>query len=150
MELEADMERREMLAGLAGVALAGIATGAHAQHEHHHAAGGAVDRTLVDAAGACVARGEQCLAHCLVLLGDGDTTIAACARSVNETMAACDALQKLVAQHSTHAKKMAALTEEVCRACEDECRKHAEKHAECKACADACADCAKACKAYSV
>ena len=33
------------------------------------------------------------------------------------------ALQKLAAQNSSHAPKMAVLTEEICRACEDECRK---------------------------
>ncbi|MCB1929502.1 MAG: four-helix bundle copper-binding protein [Rhodocyclaceae bacterium] len=142
------MERRALLTGLAGVALAGVASRALAQHEHHHAASPARD-ALVDAAGACVARGEACLAHCLVLMGDGDTTIAACSRSVNETIAACSALQKLAAQKSSHAPKMAALTEEICRACEDECRKHEDKHAECKACAEACADCAKACKAFA-
>ncbi|MCB1907073.1 MAG: Csp1 family four helix bundle copper storage protein [Rhodocyclaceae bacterium] len=99
------------------------ASRAFAQHEHHHPAGSLARDSLVDAAGACVARAEACLAHCLVLMGDGDTAIAACARSVNETITACTALQKLAAQNSSHAPKMAVLTEEICRACEDECRK---------------------------
>lgn len=144
------MERREMLAGLAGVALAGVATQAFAQHDGHHHHGGTPGRqALVDAAGACVARGDECMAHCLTLLATGDKTLAACAQSVNETVAGCTALQKLAAQDSGYARRMAQLVSEMCLACEKECRKHEDKHAECKACAEACQTCAKACKAYA-
>jgi len=144
------MDRREWISGVTGLAMASLATAAQAQHEgHQHHAVPPGRKAVIEAAGACVARGEECLAHCLVLLSTGDKTLAACAQSVSETVAGCGALQKLAAQDSTFGKRMAGLVREMCKACEDECRKHEDKHAECKACAEACVDCARACEAYA-
>lgn len=109
--------------------------------------GGAGNAELIRATAACSTTGEACLAHCLVLLGQGDKEMAGCATSVNQLLAACGALHKLAGQGSPYTAPFAGLVGRMCDDCEKECRKHAGKHAECKACADACADCVKACKA---
>ena len=135
------------LAGMSGVALAAPApAAAPAMHDHHqhHAAGGKF-QAIAASAGHCLSTGESCLAHCLVLLGQGDKQMAACAQSVSELMAVCSALQKLALQDSKRTAALAKLALEVCQDCEKQCRKH-EKHSQCKDCADACADCAKQCK----
>ena len=67
------MERREILksAGLAAMAvMAGNALAA--EHDHHmHGAGGKL-QPLIEAAGSCIQKGEACLSHCLILLGNGE------------------------------------------------------------------------------
>jgi Cys-rich four helix bundle protein (predicted Tat secretion target) len=150
------MERRELFQGLGLAALTGLAGKAlaqasapeadpHAHHHHHHAASG--PSALTTAAADCLSKGEACLAHCLVLLGQGDKQMAGCAQSVNQMLAICNALHKLSAQNASQLKAMARLAASVCDECEKECRKHADKHAECKACADGCVECSKQCKA---
>ena len=145
------MQRREMLGSLGALALAGVAASAAAQQggHHHHIHAGPASASLLTAASECVRTGDICLAHCLVALADGDTAMAECAQSVNELLAACTALQKLVAQDSKYAKRTAALVMEICRDCEKECRKHEKKHSQCKDCGDACAECEKQCKAFT-
>lgn len=93
--------------------------------------------------------GQACLAHCIELLGKGEKEMAACAASVNELLAVCHSLQQLASARSKNLGKMAALAYEVCKQCEDECRKHEKKHKPCKDCAEACAACARECKALS-
>lgn len=142
------MERRELFGTLGAVALVGMATQSWAQDEHaHHHGGGSKYQALIMAAGDCVAKGDACLAHCLVLLGDGDKSMADCAKSVNQMMPLCGALHKLAAQGSSFTQALARVALESCNECEKVCRKHADKHAECKACMEACVECAKQCKA---
>lgn len=148
------MDRRDLLKGGAATILATLGSTAlaadHAHHEHHHhATTGKPTQALVDTAGDCIAKGEACLAHCLVLLGEGDKEMAGCARTVNQMLAICTALQKLAAQDAKLLPATAKLAADACRDCEKECRKHEKQHAECKACADACAKCLKACEAYA-
>jgi Cys-rich four helix bundle protein (predicted Tat secretion target) len=147
------MERRELMQGAGVLALAGLATRAMAQasvpadpHAHHHH-GGSKTSALTASAADCLSKGEACLAHCLVLLSDGNKEMAACAQSVNQMLAICGALHKVSAQSGTQLKALASLASGVCDECEKECRKHGDKHAECKACADSCAECSKQCKA---
>lgn len=149
------MERREVL-GAAG-ALAALAAGTAlaqgggakpaAGGHHHHA--GAKTELLLDAVGDCINKGEVCLAHCIMLMGDGDKSVAGCARSVAETLALCEGLRKLAAQGSARAAQVAKLARAACLDCEKECRKHEKKHAECRDCAKACAACAKECEAFA-
>lgn len=151
------MERRELI-GLAG-AMAALAasTTALAQGQkagtkaggHHHHHGGAKTELLLDAVAECLNKGEVCIAHCIVLMGEGDKSVAGCARSVSETLALCEGLRKLAAQGSPRAKDMARLARAACLDCEKECRKHEKKHAECRDCAKACAACAKECEAFA-
>ena len=72
----------------------------------------------------------------------GDTTLAACARAVDEMLSLCRTLAKLASLGSSYLPAMAKVALIGCQDCETECRKHAEKHAPCKACAEACAACA--------
>ncbi len=145
------MERREMLGAIGALALAGLAAdGLAADHAHHHEhGGGAKYKALIAATGDCVARGEACLAHCLVLLGDGDKAMADCAKAVNQMLALCGALQNLAAQGSKLVPGLARVALDACTECEKECKKHEDKHAECKACRESCTECIKQCKAVT-
>jgi Cys-rich four helix bundle protein (predicted Tat secretion target) len=146
------MERREMLGTLGALALAGVAAHnaiATEDHSHHHS-GGAKYQPLINATGDCVAKGEACLAHCLILMGDGDKSMAGCAKAVNQMLALCGALQKLAAQSAPQTKALAKVALDACTECEKECKKHADKHAECKACRESCLECIKQCKAIAV
>jgi Cys-rich four helix bundle protein (predicted Tat secretion target) len=152
------MHRRDLIEGAGLIALATVAAQAAAQttpqnvpqtaadpHAHHHH-GASGPSALTKAANDCVATGDACLAHCLVLLGQGEKDMAGCAQSVNQLLAICGALAKVSAQGGSQLKTLARLSASVCDECEKECRKH-EKHAECKACAESCAACAKQCRA---
>jgi Cys-rich four helix bundle protein (predicted Tat secretion target) len=144
------MERREMLKTVLATAVGAISTAAMAaDHSHHnHGAPGMSSRNagVIAASADCLKTGEACLAHCLYLLGNGDTSVAACAQSVNELLATCTALMKLAGQDSKFVPAMAKVAAEICASCEKECRKHADHHPECKACAESCAACVKECK----
>jgi Cys-rich four helix bundle protein (predicted Tat secretion target) len=147
------MDRRSLIQTAATSALAALATTASAQskdaHAHHHQHGGSANAELIAAASACLGTGQACLAHCLVLMGQGDKSMVGCAQSVNQLLAICDALHKVAIQQGSALKDLARVAAKTCEACEKECRKHADKHAECKACADACVDCSKQCKAIA-
>ena len=139
------------LPGLRQIAAAGTAMAqagkAKDAHEHaHHGHGGGKYAALLNASADCGHIGQVCLAHCFIVLAEGEKEMAACGASVNQLIAICDALTKLAASNSKYTPKMAALTETVCLDCEKECRKHEKKHQQCKDCADACAACAKECK----
>ncbi len=146
------MDRRTLIQTAGTAALTAFAAAAAAQatdpHAHHHH-GGSPNEALIASASACLTTGQACLAHCLVLLGDGEKEMAACARSVNQLLAVCDALQKVAIQQGSMLKDLARVAAKTCEACEKECRKHASKHAECKACAESCADCLQQCKAIA-
>ena len=111
---------------------------------------GQKNQTLINGASDCIKTGEACINHCLDLLAQGDKEMAACAKSVNELLAVCAALQRLATVDSKFLPKYAKVSAEVCEACEKECRKHEKKHKECKACADSCAACLKECKKIAV
>ena len=148
------MDRRDVLKSAGAFTLAAMASAAWAEehhheqmHEHHHS--GNPNTKIIETASACIEKGNLCVAHCLVLLGDGNKEMAACARSVQQTLAICTALQQLASQQSTHLGEMAKLAAKACKECEDECKKHADKHEECKSCMDACKDCRKECERLS-
>lgn len=132
--------------------LAALSAGSGAQenHDHHHVASGAAKhQAIIDAAGACVAKGQACLAHCLVLLGAGDKSVGDCAQAVNQMLATCGALQNLAAQASPLVGSMAKVALAACKECQKACRPHAAKHVECKACMESCAECIKQCEALA-
>ncbi len=142
------MNRREALLGsvaLAGAAMVAKAQAAEMDHQHHHH-NASPYADLVAAAADCIQKGQACINHCLYLLGKGEKEMAACAKSVNQVLSICDALQQLANQESSHVPKLAALAMEICKECEDECKKHADKHEACKACGESCAACYKECK----
>ncbi|MEQ1766075.1 MAG: four-helix bundle copper-binding protein [Methylotenera sp.] len=146
------MNRRELLLGsvaLAGTAFANRVQSAEMNHEHHHHEM-SLNAALVTAAADCVQKGQVCLNHCLFLLGNGDKAMADCAKSVNEILALCGALQGLANQESTYLPKLAKVAMDACKKCEDECKKHEDKHEACKACGESCAACYKECKKIAV
>ena len=141
------MNRRELLLG--GIALAGasvIGNTFAAEHKHDHMHMTAANTSLNSATADCIQKGQACLSHCLILLGDGDKSMAECAKSVNQMLALCGTLQSLSNQNSKLLARTAAIAMDACNQCADACRKHADKHAECKACGESCVACAKECK----
>jgi Cys-rich four helix bundle protein (predicted Tat secretion target) len=110
-----------------------------AQAAEEHAEHGPRPRALIAAANGCVAEGETCLAHCLAMFAAGDTSLAACAKSVSEMIPVCEAVASLATLGAQRLGQFLGPCIDVCTDCEQECRKHAEKHAICKQCADACA-----------
>lgn len=143
------MERREMMKTVVAVAAGAVSgNGLAAESDHHHQHGTAAGKygALIRASGDCLQTGEACLAHWLVVLGEGNKDLAVCAQSVNEVLAACGALMKLAGQGSRFTPAHAKLVAEVCANCEKECRKHEQKHTACKVCADSCAGCLNECR----
>ncbi|MDD2774547.1 MAG: four-helix bundle copper-binding protein [Gallionella sp.] len=141
------MDRRSLL--LSGVALAGAALVGRAQaseHEHSHHHDSPTHTSLATTAADCLQKGQVCLNHCLELLGQGEKEMATCAKSVNQMLALCGALQQLANQNSKQLSKLAAIALDACQQCQEECKKHADKHEACKACGESCEACAKECK----
>lgn len=144
------MNRREMILGAA--AMAAVATAGRtfaAEHDHmamhdHHAMSSRNDK-LIAAAADCALKANICLQHCLVLLGQGDKSMAACAQSSSQAAAICAALQQLASAESKHLPQLAKVAMDICKECEEECKK-TEKHPECKACKEACAACYEECR----
>ena len=135
------LSRRELLAGAgalsallaSGTALAGDAPGhRHADHARRHP-------KVLKATNACVARGRQCVAHCLDVFREGDVTLADCANSVNQMVPICEAFSYQLATNSKYVKDLSAVCRQACKDCEEECRKHEDEHRECRDCAEACA-----------
>ena len=147
------MDRRHLLSALAPAIVLASAAEALAQGTpaagHDHTAKDSKYRAIVDSASHCSMTGQECLAHCLESFAAGDTSLAACARSVRELVAICDALQSLAISNSIYVPALSKVALTVCTDCEKECRKHASAHAECKACADACVACANECRKIS-
>jgi Cys-rich four helix bundle protein (predicted Tat secretion target) len=141
------MKRREFIASavLAAPALALTRLAAAAQ-----TSGGNID-AVVSAAQHCLGTGMTCLRHCQEKLGSGDTTLKDCEDSVENMMAACEAMVKIGGYRSASDKDMKAMARACaafCRACEETCRSHSE-HKVCADCLDSCVACAKACEAYA-
>lgn len=156
------LRRRDVLMGatlLAGVTLtaAGRAVAEEGEgHEGHHMTGapgapGAKHQyseakafkkraAVVGVANECIARGQACLSHCMETFVSGDTTMAECARAVQEMLITCQAFSQLAANDSVVLKPMAQACIAVCEECEKQCRPHEDHQPECKACAEACAD----------
>jgi len=145
------MNRRELLLG--AVAMTAAATAGKsfaAEHDHAHMDmahnhQSKLNERLIAAASDCVLKANICLQHCLVLLGQGDKTMAACAQSSSQVAAICTALQQLASADSRHLPQLAKLAMGICKECEEECKK-TEKHPECKACKEACAVCHEECR----
>ena len=135
---ETGLSRRELLLGLgaaAAAAYAGQATAASPGHDHSQHT--AQQPELLNAVNNCLDKGQRCITHCLVSFKEGDTSLADCAAKVHEMHAVCDAFSYLLSANSGYIKGYAAICEQVCKDCEQECLKH-EEHIECKQCAEAC------------
>jgi Cys-rich four helix bundle protein (predicted Tat secretion target) len=128
------MNRRDLLVGAGAVALTAAAAKAAPKEK-----GAPEGNPLIDAIFDCQKKAEACLTHCMMMFASGDTSMAACAAAVRETIATSRALASLAAANSKHTKDLARVCSDVCKDCETECRKHQAKMAVCRECADACA-----------
>ncbi len=139
--------RRDLLLGATAIsaALASGTTFAAADEHKHHYHAGASNTALIDAALDCIKKADACSAHCIVLVKQGDTSIAECLSSVAETLPTCRALAALASSESKHLKALAKVCIDICQDCYDQCEKHQE-HVECKECMDSCAVCIDECK----
>ena len=144
------MNRRQFIGSTAAVSLAAAASlaKAHDHHAHHHAAPAATNpyEAARLAAGHCVAAGQVCLAHCISLLNQGDTSMKNCSVAANQMLALCGTLQNLAAQQSRLTPALAKVCIEACKQCAAACKEHAAHHAECKACYESCTACIKECE----
>lgn len=95
---------------------------------------------LIDATTDCLKKGELCISHCVDMMAGGDKSMGPCAKTVRDMLTMCDTLVKLATSNSEFTKKHATLCLEVCKKCEDECRKH-PKHKVCMNCAESCKAC---------
>lgn len=143
------IKRRDVLLGVSGAALAGLAASPalaahHEQAEHVHDAT-PKHRALVLTAQACVGVGAMCLKHCLNMFATGDTSLSACAARIQEMDAMSEALGVLAAADSAQLKAFMPVCIAVHEACEAECRKHTH-HPLCIETAEACAKVTAACK----
>jgi Cys-rich four helix bundle protein (predicted Tat secretion target) len=154
------LDRRHVLAGLAGavvVAQAARADGKKDAHAHHAtpndapAAPSSPALTAIAASTAeCQQAGRACLAACTEHLVAGMTAMAPCQRAVMNMLAVSEAMADVAGFHNAdpkHIKALAVACAQFCRACAAACAAHAEHHIECKACMDACKACATACEA---
>jgi Cys-rich four helix bundle protein (predicted Tat secretion target) len=139
------MNRRDFFATAGAVAAIGVGTAMAAEkHDHHY--GGSMHGKLIETASNCITTGQACIQHCFESFAAGDTSLAACAKTVTEAIYVCQTLQAMAAANSPHLKAMSKIALAVCLDCEKECRKHEAKHQTCKACAEACKACADECK----
>ncbi|MEM7449192.1 MAG: Csp1 family four helix bundle copper storage protein [Myxococcota bacterium] len=103
--------------------------------------------TLAAASADCVEAAASCVAHCVQLLGRGDTSMADCARASREVAAVCQSMLQLAASGSSHAAALARVCRDVCAECAEFCRPHAAHHPQCRACLEACEHSVSACDA---
>ena len=137
------MERREFMLATGALSLAGVSQAAPDAGAAGKAPG------LVELGSACIQVGEECQAHCLQQLGAGDTSLAACAKSVSVMLQMCRALVTAAAQNAPRLKEIARVCGQVCRDCEAACKPHAGHHEVCRRCMEACRSCASACEKAS-
>jgi len=142
------MNRRDVLGAAIGGASLVMAVDKVFAEEHQHEHGASAHASLSEAARHCVSSGDACMSHCLQLFARGDTTTAACAKSVYQMSAICEALARLASTNSERLAEFAKIAHAVCLDCEKECRKHENEHAICKTCAESCAACAEECKKH--
>ena len=102
---------------------------------------------VVESTSKCIAVGLACQTHCQTELGKGNKEMSECLTTVSDMLVACEALQKLAARGSKHAKAFAANCAVVCADCAKACEKHAKHMEICKDCGEACQNCEKACTA---
>ena len=139
-------DRRNVIAGLAvGALAASVASTASAQASNR----GSDELTdIVETAMDCIAAGEICMHHAMLLFANADTSMADCAHQVTDSIAICRALATLAAHNSRALREVVQVSIPINEACEQECLRHADQHAECQAMADACAACLRACRNY--
>jgi len=146
MSQHTEIGRRSFILATGAAALSAATPNVIAAASHHNH--GSKGMGLVKTSAHCTATGNTCVAHCYILLGEGDKEMAECAQSVHLMLAMCNAVGLHAAADSKYLKEIAATCKSVCEDCEKACKKHEDEHEECKACAESCADMVAECKAY--
>ncbi len=134
------LSRRDVLLGVGAATLAFSPVASAMEHggkKHDHSKHMPQQPDMLDAVNVCLDKGQRCIAHCLVMFQEGDTSVADCASKVHEMQAICGSFSYLLTANSGHVKASAELCRAVCDECAKECRKHDEHH-ECRECAEAC------------
>ena len=141
-----NIRRRQLIASTAvvaaGLAASSAVAGEHKHHNHHSS----MHNDLIDNALDCIKTGEACNHHCLMLIKDGDNSIAECMNIVSQMLPMCKTLASLASAQSKHLYAFAQVCAAVCRDCEEECKAHADMHAQCKECMESCSVCIKECE----
>jgi hypothetical protein len=117
----------------------------------HPKARGQANRALVhcvelcfDCAQTCATCAEDCLAE------DGVIELRRCIRLNLDCATVCAATGALASRgagaEEAVLRPMLQACSEICRICEEECRRHADRHEHCRVCADLCKDCEDACR----
>jgi Cys-rich four helix bundle protein (predicted Tat secretion target) len=143
------MKRRDLFRGGSAIAASHVllglgcsGMGAHAAHGEHTTPaalpGDPRRAKLAEAANACVLAGRTCLSHCITLLSQGDTSMAACARTVREMLAICTATAELATTDSNLLAALAKVCADACRTCAEACAPHVGHHEVCGSCERAC------------
>jgi Cys-rich four helix bundle protein (predicted Tat secretion target) len=142
------MDRREFIAAAGTAAALASASQAYAQAGEEPMMHPPKYKALEEATAHCVATGNDCLRHCLGMYAMKDTSMAGCASTAFQLVAACAALQTLAAVNSEHTGHFAKVVEMICTDCEKECEKF-PRIAECKTCGESCKACAEECRKAS-
>lgn len=87
---------------------------------------------------ACTVAMGNCIAHCQMMLADGDTSMADCLRTALDADVVCNATLRAATLNSTLTPALAGVSVTAMEACVAACKPHVAHHAECKACHDAC------------
>ena len=165
MSTEKLVQRREFVAGLAGLGAAvgsasSVAQSAestsHADHMKMDAPPlSSVDpkvMALISSTTKCVAAGRVCLARCTDHMAGGMSDMADCQRAVMNMLSVVTATGDVAAYSNSDPANFRALAMSCgrfCETCAQECEPHVAHHEECKTCRDACLECARACKAFA-
>ena len=103
--------------------------------------GDALKKAILEACSHCKQTSNVCIDHCIALVANDDTSIAACLAATRALLPVLDATISLVSADSKHQKAMVSVCLELCNDCRVECEKHAHHHGECKACMESCEQC---------
>ncbi len=148
------MKRRDFVVG-AGSFVAGLALADRVDAAEEPGTGGHKQATtpapaltkVAATAAACEAAGQDCIRHCVELLGH-DASLRACLESTLAMSAVCGTMAKVASYATTptlNVRALAGTCAKFCAQCAEACKPHAEHHAVCKACMDRCVECEAAC-----
>lgn len=179
MSNDSGLLRRDVVAGLAGLAALLVSARGRAQpkgpdagarpapkapapgHEHHHP--GMKDtpaapplspqhKAVIETTAECLRTGRYCLARCTDHLAAGTPLMEDCQRAVMNMLTVVGAMADVAGYANAgpkNTKQLAKVCAEYCRTCAAACKPHSSHHEECQACMDACNKCAKACDALA-
>ncbi len=87
---------------------------------------------------ACTAATSACIAHCQVMLAQGDKAMATCLRTALDCDVTCNAVLKAATLNSDFTPALAQTATLAMAACAKACEPHVDHHAECRHCHEAC------------